>query len=159
MIKDLPSVLLLDCSEELKSKLIRQGFDVESGEVGFSTGIRKLPKQIYEHNVIIYNPVTLTKTKSPNKRWVHIRLFEIENNTPEFQLSDIGAHVQRGAVVLAFVKELVADDQDAIRSAYSWIPAMPTPDSTSDTKITSQVTSTSLSFLSPIVSSHFVKNQ
>ena len=28
MIKDLPSVLLLDCSEELKSKLIRQGFDV-----------------------------------------------------------------------------------------------------------------------------------
>ena len=155
MIEDLPSVLLLDCSEKLKSQLVRQGFDVESGEVGFSTGVRRFPKQIYEHNIIIYNPTTVVER--PDGSQGYIRPFQIQDVTPNYQLSEISSHVNRGAIVLAFVKELVPDNQDAIRQAYSWIPAMPLPEATSDTKIINQVTTTSLGFLSPIVSSHFVK--
>ena len=148
-------MLLLDCSKELESSLVRQGFDVDAGEAGFSTGIRRLPKQIYEYNIIIYNPTTVIAR--PDGRPGYIERFQIQNATPEFDLNMLGSHVRRGAIVLAFIKQLVADNQEAIRRAYSWIPGMPVPDPTSDTKIISNVTNDYLGILSPIVSDYFVK--
>jgi len=52
-------ILLLDCSESLKNKLESQWFNVESGTLGFCTGVRKLPSQVYEKDVFIYNPGVL----------------------------------------------------------------------------------------------------
>jgi hypothetical protein len=45
-------LLLLDCPEALKEKLLREGFDVEAGTVGMCTGARRLPSQVYEKDII-----------------------------------------------------------------------------------------------------------
>jgi hypothetical protein len=52
-------ILLLDCSDELLKSLKNKGYDVEAGSVGFQTGVRHLPSQIYEKRIFIYNPTSL----------------------------------------------------------------------------------------------------
>lgn len=153
MLGTTPSILLFDCSEALESKLKRQGFDVESGTTGHCTGVRKLPSQIYEKNVIIYNPSELKKSSEGDYFKPHL----INDLTPEFSLNLIHSHVSKGAVVLAFIKE-AADEQTAVRQAYSWLPAMPSPDLTSDMKpVATSLKGTPFSFLSPIISESYVK--
>jgi len=56
-----PSILLLDCRPELEEALKKQGYDVMSGKSGFVKGTRVLPCQIYERNIIIFDPTSPTQ--------------------------------------------------------------------------------------------------
>ncbi len=114
------SILLLDCSKELAEKLKRQGFVVDSGTIGFCNGKRKLPSQVYEKDIFIYNPRCFKKDGSG----LYVESDEIQNLTPEYSLDYLSEHIMRGATFLIFVNH-VADDIEKQNEAYDWIPFMP----------------------------------
>lgn len=121
-----PSILLLDCSQSLKENLLQQGFDVESGTVGFISGKKQLPCQIYEKDIIIYNP----DESEINEDFAD---GEIVDLTPQFKIGELYAHVRRGAIVLAFVKSLTPKYSKS--RPYYWIPEIPQMTATMDKKI------------------------
>lgn len=114
-----PNILLLDCSYTLKEKLERQGFSVSAGTIGFCSGVRSLPSQIYESEVIVYNPSFLARTSKGN----FISSENINNVTPEYSLSHLKDHILKGATLLVFANHL-GDGADP-NEAYEWIPFMP----------------------------------
>src|ERR1700677_607063 len=91
-------ILLLDCSDALKERLLRQGFDVESGTVGRSTNVRKLPSQVYEKNIFFYNPETAPSgTLGANMH---------KDESPEFDLGHLKETVEDGATFVAFLNPI-----------------------------------------------------
>jgi len=92
-------VLLLDCSAVLEGKLKSQGFRVEAETVGFCTGVRKLPSQMYEQDVFFYNPESVPKDGFVSKD-------TFENLTPQYDLRYLEARVRDGATFVAFVNPL-----------------------------------------------------
>jgi hypothetical protein len=115
-----PSILLLDCTSTLTEKFKRQGFDVTSGTIGFCSGSRQLPSQVYEKNIFIYDPHYF----SPKETGGYIGIGEIKDYTPEFSLAYLQDHILRGATFLIFVNR-IADDPEKQNGAYGWIPFMP----------------------------------
>ena len=113
-------ILLLDCAESLRVNLESQGFKVEAGTIGYCTGERRLSSQVYEHDVLIYNPQALRG----EGRY-------IKDASPQYSLGDLEKHLTSGATILVFVNQLSADEnvQNAI---YAWIPFMPRMRPTSD---------------------------
>jgi hypothetical protein len=91
-------ILLLDCSETLESKLKAQGFDVESGTVGYCTGVRKLPSQVYEKEIFIYDP-------SVNDRRLFIDT-EIKDLSPQYGFEYIKPRIQSGATFVVFLNRI-----------------------------------------------------
>ncbi len=123
----MPSILLLDCSTDLVGIFKRQGFDVDFGSMGFSGGTRYLPSQIYEKDIIIYNPCNFLKDSAGG----YIAIHKIKNNTPEYDLGHLKNHILKGATILIFVNR-VADDPNKQHEAYAWIPFMPNISFTKD---------------------------
>jgi hypothetical protein len=112
-------ILLLDCPAELTQKLREQGYDVEAGTIGFATGKRTLPSQVYEKQVFFYSP-----SRVETQRGRAIEGEEIEDSTPEYELSHLADTINRGATFVVFVNRL-SDDLRTQSRAYSWIPFMP----------------------------------
>jgi len=117
-------ILLLDCSESLKQKLASQGFNVEAGTVGFCTGARKLPSQVYEKDVFFYDPRSLPDDGVVKKD-------TYKNLSPEYDLHYVENRVRDGATFVAFVNRL-SKSIDVQRIFYDWIPFMPGIEFTSD---------------------------
>lgn len=119
-------ILLLDCSDGLQDRLKDQGFDVEAGTVGFCTGVRTLPSQIYEKDVIVYNPESFPADgvlrETPR------------SSTPEYDLSYLGGRIQNGATFIAFLNRL-SNSIEAQSMFYGWIPEMPRIEFTSDRSV------------------------
>jgi hypothetical protein len=112
-------ILLLDCPPNLTEKLKNQGFDVEAGTIGFATGRRVLPSQLYEKQVFFYSPNSLViKGGRP------IEEHEIEDTTPEYELGHLEDSIKFGGTFVVFVNRIV-DDLVGQNRAYSWIPFMP----------------------------------
>ena len=84
-------ILLLDCSDSLELRLKTQGFDIEVGTVGFATGVRHLPSQVYEQNVFFYNP---TQVQQSGGRAISER--EINNSSPGHDLRYLEGQIERG---------------------------------------------------------------
>lgn len=125
-----PNILLLDCSYELKEKLERQGFSVSTGTIGFSNTLRQLPSQIYENEVIVYNPTNIARKTGG----AFIGESDIRDVTPEYSLSHLRDHVMdRGATVLIFVNHLAEELNHG--GVYDWIPFMPKIVPTKDQRI------------------------
>lgn len=150
----MPAILLLDCSTALAERLKSQGFDVESGTVGYCNGIRELPSQIYEKDIFIYDPAGI----KADENGMYIRDHEIENSTPEYELDYLVSHIKReGSLILAFVKPLVTSIE-AIREAYSWIPSMPELALTKDFKPeATDLDEEKIGFLAPLISKSYLK--
>ncbi len=125
------TILLLDCSESLKNKLESQGFNVESGTVGCCTGVRKLPSQVYEKNLFIYNPESCSEGEEYLGKSVLTKSDAIKDLTPEYDLRHLEASIRDGGIFLSFVNGLsgVIEKQNRI---YQWIPFMPLIEFTSD---------------------------
>lgn len=123
-------LLLLDCSESIAKNLKAQGFDVEAGTVGFCTGTRKLPSQVYEKDIFIYDPTSIATYDAENISIV-LNEYEIEDTTPEYDLSHLGSRIEAGATMLVFVNRLSAHIETQ-RRPYDWIPFMPPTFLTSD---------------------------
>lgn len=150
-----PSILLLDCDPKLEEKLRLQGFDVESGTVGFTTGRQKLPCQLYEKDIIIYNPKTIAKTPHD----LDMRFGSMQVETPEFSIHDSVSFLKNGGTILAFVNK-ISTNQASIREAYSWIPSIPPIDPTKDRDITAvniHSPTAIYKWIMPIVSSKYPK--
>lgn len=128
-----PNILLLDCSYELKEKLERQGFSVSSGTMGFSNGTRLLPHQLYESEVIVYNPRLIIRDKNGNTPTPDT----INDLSPEYHVDVLRDHLMKGATILVFANYM-GDGVDA-NSAYSWIPLIPKLIPTKDQHITLRV--------------------
>lgn len=122
-------VLLLDCSPELIAELTKQGFDVESGTVGFCNGRRELPCQPYECEIIIYNPSSIIKGNSGP-----ITFQEIGNYTAEYRLDALQSAIEKGATCVVFLNA-IHKSREAIHEAYKWIPWMPHFEFTKDVQI------------------------
>lgn len=144
-----PSILLLDCEADFEETLRKQGFDVLSGTTGFISGARRLPCQVYERNIIIFDP------KPPkNKLLLTDYIVRSNNLTPEYNLNNILEHLNRGAVILAFLKDLPVSD--SIKFPYSWIPAMPEIAPTKDSVINS--VDLEGNWIQPVVGKNYLKN-
>lgn len=117
-------ILLLDCSESLRRKLESEGFNVQTGTVGFCTGARKLPSQVYEKDVFFYDPRSL-----PDNGVVTKDTFK--NLSPEYDLGYLKRRIQNGATFVAFINRL-SDSLEIQRIFYDWIPHMPEIEFTSD---------------------------
>jgi len=122
-------ILLLDCSEDLLTRLQRQGFDVSAGTVGFCTGVRQLPSQLYENDVVIYNPATFAAPQEG----VYLDRRDIQDLTPEYDISMLEECIINGGICLVFVNR-VAGNLGKQREAFGWIPYMPEIDFTKDSK-------------------------
>src|SRR5437762_12809297 len=92
-------ILLLDCFDSLANKLKARGFDVESGTVGFSTGFRQLPSQVYEKDIFIYNPTSVFTEEN------------IDDVSREYNLGDLERRITSGAIFLAFINPLSNDSR------------------------------------------------
>ena len=150
----IPNILLLDCSSTLATKLKRQGFNVDSGTIGCCNGIRQLPCQLYERDILIYNPYFYVTRKDGRgyASWDSIR-----DITPEYSLDNLKDHILRGAMLLIFVNH-VAEMQWAQEQAYSWIPYMPGIVFTKDKKVrVYPLIKRDYEFLTPIVTEAYVK--
>jgi len=112
-------ILLLDCSPQLLETLQRQGFDVEAGTIGFQTGVRRLPSQVYEKTIFIYDPTSLFQRNGHDIQWG-----EIQDLTPHFGLERLRSRIESGATCLIFVNPLSLSEGNQ-NAAYSWIPYMP----------------------------------
>lgn len=124
-------ILLLDCSPALHERLKGLGFTVDSGHIGYATGFRQLPAQIYEYEVIVYNPSFLHTKKDGSGL---IGDDEIKNHSRDFDLEELSRHlIDGGATILTFVNH-VRDDVDHER-AYGWIPGMPLMLPTKDIRV------------------------
>lgn len=123
-----PSILLLDCHYTLVDKLKKQGFDVEFGSIGFTNGVRNLPSQIYEKDILIYNPTHMLKIGDK-----YIVANNINDLTPEYSLTHLENHIRRGATLLIFLNR-IADHIAYLNEAYRWIPFMPQIHFTKDQK-------------------------
>jgi len=123
-------VLLLDCSKSIEQNLKAQGFDVEAGTVGFCGGIRNLPSQVYEKDIFIYDPTSIT-TYDDESGSVILHEYEIENTTPEYDLSHLESRIEAGATILVFVNRL-SEHIDEQRRPYDWVPFMPPMQFTKD---------------------------
>jgi hypothetical protein len=123
----MPSILLLDCSSDLIEKLKRQGFNVATGSIGFCSGYRQLPSQVYEKDIFIYNPRYFARNESGG----YININQIRDYTPEYSLEYLKDHIFRGAIFLIFINR-IADDLEKQNEAYNWIPFMPRIDFTKD---------------------------
>lgn len=121
-------ILLLDCSKKLYTRLKSQGFDVETGSLGYATGVKKLPRPVYEYDIFVYNPTNF------RKEIVTDFGLSIEDKSPEYSVSEINRHISRGAIILAFVNH-VTDNIRHLNQIYDWIPDMPQIESTKDYKI------------------------
>ncbi len=117
-------VLLLDCSAALQSRLKDQGFRVEAGTVGFCTGVRQLPSQIYEQDVIFYNPESVPKDGTVSKD-----IFK--DLTPQYDVAHLEGRVRDGATFVAFINP-ISPASMLQRIFYGWIPYMPALEPTSD---------------------------
>jgi len=144
----MPSILLLDCSKELAEKIKRQGFDVNSGTIGFCNKKRQLPSQVYEKDIFIYNPRSFKK----DERGLYIESDDIEDLTPEYSLDYLSEHIKRGATFLIFINH-VADDIEKQNEAYDWIPFMPEAHFTKDHQPIAMRVSEDLNYkyLAPII--------
>ena len=150
----IPSILLLDCSNTLAAKPKRQGFDVDSGNIGFCTGIRSLPCQLYERDILVYNPFLVTCRPEGHG---YILTQDINNITPEYSLNRLKNHILRGATFLIFVNH-AAEMLWAQKQAYSWIEFMPDMEFTKDEKVSAySLIKRDYGFLTPIVSEAYVK--
>ncbi|MBL7198008.1 MAG: hypothetical protein ISS47_07905 [Candidatus Omnitrophica bacterium] len=123
-------ILFLDCDQNLSDTLIKQGYDIESGEIGYATGIRRLPAALYEKSVIIYNPTSFKKCVTG----YYVDKTTINNITPEYDINVLTAHINDGAAMLIFLNKL-ADDVAIQRRAYEWIPHFPALGFTKDKRI------------------------
>ncbi|MHB8860492.1 MAG: hypothetical protein ACYC48_02025, partial [Minisyncoccota bacterium] len=95
----------------------------------YATGFRQLPSQIYEHEVIVYNPSILQV-----KDGTLISDDEIKDHSTDFKLDELAKHVvEGGATALVFVNHLMEGVDEA--RAYAWLPWMPTPVSTRDARV------------------------
>ena len=122
-------ILLLDCPEGLTERLRKQGFDVEAGTVGFATGKRNLPSQVYEKHVFFYSP-----TKLALRGGRPIEGKEIEDCSPEYDLGHLTQAIERGATLVVFVNRVVEDIR-AQNLIYNWIPFMPAIRFTKDKQV------------------------
>jgi hypothetical protein len=123
-------ILLLDCAASIEQNLKAQGFDVESGAIGFCDGVKRLPSQIYEKDVFVYNP-TFLGTRAAGNTHAILSPDQVRDDTPEYSLKHLQSRVESGATLLVFVNRL-SDVLSVQRMAYSWIPFMPTIEFTSD---------------------------
>jgi len=137
-----PSILLLDCSEEIFERLKKQGHDVQQGSIGFVSGVRSFPTALYEKNVFVYDPA-----KHKQKGGSHLAGVEIQNKTPEFSISEMESAILGGGVFLCFLRPL-ANDTAILNRPYRWIPSMPLLSSTKDSKVTS---SNSIPIFAPLI--------
>jgi hypothetical protein len=147
-------ILLLDCSESLENKLASQGFHVESGSVGYCTGVRKLPSQVYEKDLFIYNPESCSEEEPLGVLGQIGQIDNVKDLSPEYDLQYLEARIKNGAVFLPFVNRLygIVEKQNKL---YRWIPFMPPIEFTSD-KIAyensfERYPDSKLDFLSPVV--------
>jgi hypothetical protein len=124
-------ILLLDCSTSLQTKLAEQGFDVESGTVGPCTGVRKLPSQVYEKDVFIYNPESCSEGQEPIGKSILLKSDAIKDLSPEYDLQYLEARITSGATFVVFLNKLSGDVQRQ-NKLYDWIPFMPPIEFTSD---------------------------
>ncbi|SRR6266581_1340687 len=142
-------ILLLDCPLSLTEKLKKQGYDVEAGTVGFATGKRALPCQVYEKDVFFYSPSKLEKRGSRS-----IEGNEIEDCSAEYGLEHLEERILGGATFVVFVNRIV-DDVRAQNLAYRWIPFMPSIQFTKDKQVGSNRFSSypdgEYRFLAPVV--------
>ncbi len=107
---------MLPCSSQTSANADK---DVETGTVGFATGVRILPSQLYEKQVFFYSPNNLAlKDGRP------IEAHEIQDFTPEYKLEYLEDSIRKGGTFVAFVNRIV-DDLKGQNRAYSWIPFMP----------------------------------
>lgn len=145
-------ILLLDCAESLGKRLQNQGFDVESGTVGLSTGIRKLPSQIYEKDILIYNPTSTTLLQNGQ-----LQTGSVKDTTPEYSLEPFAGHLKAGATVLVFVNR-IASILPVQKEMYGCIPYMPPMDFTSDKLVQTNpfdaYPDSRWNLLAPIITSH-----
>ena len=118
-------ILLLDCSKKLLTRLKRQGLDVESGSLGYATGVKKLLRPIYEHDVFIYNPTTFSDGI--------VTQFGLnaEDKSPEYNFYEITRCVNRGATILAFTNKIT----DNLRHPKMALPQDVNPQKLYDTLI------------------------
>lgn len=128
-------ILLLDCSEPLEKRLSDQGFDVKSGTVGFCTGARQLPCQVYERDIFIYNPDRIA-TETIGVVEAIIAPNRIRDHTPQYSLEPLQARIERGATFLAFANRLSAHSIEQ-NMVYGWIPFMPELQPTEDRSVSS----------------------
>ena len=125
-----PSILLLDCSDELEEKLRRQGFGVASACIGYAQPRKPLPAPVYEYDIIIYNPIRVepvrknVENKTTDKQEfgspLEIMLksayeSELRNSFKTHTLRDdiirdffpLLNHIQQGAVLLVFINNFL----------------------------------------------------
>ncbi len=149
----LPKILLLDCSKKLLGKLKAEGFNVSSGTIGFASGARQLPHQLYESQVIIYNPKAFARRPDGD----YMNSYFIKDETSQFSLQTLSAHMDRGATLLVFANN-IADDIDALNQAYNWIGFMPVMQETHDQQIYLRTGTAAYATLNPILILDEVKN-
>lgn len=148
-------ILLLDCWAGVAEKLIKQGYDVETGTIGFATGVRILPSQLYEKQVFFYSPNNLAlKNGRP------IEAHEIQDFTPEYKLEYLEDSIRKGATFVAFVNR-ITDDLGGQNLAYGWIPFMPQIQFTKDkwvgAKPFTDYPDSKCRFLAPVVDANKVE--
>ncbi len=122
-----PGVLCLDTSPAIARAIRKFGWEVDEGTLGFCTGARRLPCQIYDKDVFVYCPSIEAGKRVATSG-------EFMDETPHFWLGEIATHLPRGGVLVAFLNNL---DLDAgrQREAYSWIPAIPGLSPAMDTQV------------------------
>lgn len=123
----------MDCSKDLEETLEHQGFDVASGTVGLCTGVRKLPSQVYEKDIFIYDPGSAAVEGCATFEAITSKR-QITDSSPQFSLEHLKSRIENGATFLTFANRVstIISVQNAM---YSWIPFMPSMAFTEDRAI------------------------
>ncbi len=129
-------ILLLDCDRHIETSLKNKGFSVNSGSLGFDTGVQNIPVALYEQNIIFFNPtdVEFASEAESQEKDGSFYIPDIENVTPEIHINDIKDFLSRSGLLVIFMNELDISGKRE-QAIYSWIPKVPYCFSTSDTKL------------------------
>lgn len=122
------SIMLLDCTDDLAKRLRALGHEVYVGTTGHCNNLQKLSCQIYETDLVIFNPATISKVSLLQAKPV--------NQSPEidFSYEAILSHLGDRGHWLVFLNRLT-DNLILQQRLYSWLPTKPALQLTLDQKI------------------------
>jgi hypothetical protein len=122
------SILLLDCTEDLARRVKAQGHDVCVGTSGYCTGHKSIPRQIYETDLVIFEPRVIFQRRFAT------RIPRNETAEIDFSYEALMSRVSEGGHWLVFLNRL-SDDLPSHQWLYSWLPMKPQVAFTLDQKL------------------------
>ncbi|HUV42605.1 MAG TPA: hypothetical protein VMY36_01730 [Patescibacteria group bacterium] len=115
-------ILLIDCDTKIEKALSAMGARVSVGTLGFESGERYIPVALYEQDIIVFNPssVSFIEDEIVEEKEGKLYFPSIKMTGPLVTRDDMNDFFDKGGVFIVFYNPLVADIKKEM-AIYEWL--------------------------------------